>query len=56
MDSAKTFQILGFVFLLCGVTFLTVGITTKLVALWAMGPAFIGLGVVFWAVSRKRRG
>jgi membrane protein implicated in regulation of membrane protease activity len=45
----------GIAFLACGVTFLATGLATHLIALWAMAPAFIALGVVFIALYRKRR-
>jgi hypothetical protein len=45
---------LGFVFLMCGVTFLCTGVATRMVAFWAMAPAFIALGIVFLVIHRKR--
>jgi membrane protein implicated in regulation of membrane protease activity len=45
----------GIAFLACGVTFLATGLATHLIALWAMAPAFIALGVVFIALERKRQ-
>ena len=54
MDSTRTMLTLGFVFTACGLTFLVVGLTTHLVALWALGPAFMGLGIVFLATPKVR--
>ena len=54
MESNRSKKVLGFVFLACGVTFLCAGLATKLLALWAMAPGMIALGVVFLAVSRRR--
>jgi hypothetical protein len=54
MEPDKSKKTLGFVFLACGMTFLCAGPATGLLALWAMAPALIALGVVFLAASRKR--
>jgi len=57
MDTTKTRQLqaLGVVFAGCGVTFLSVGFATDKLALWVMGPAFLGLGIVFFAYARLRK-
>jgi hypothetical protein len=51
----KSKKALGIVFLACGVTFMSVGLATKILALWGMAPGFIALGVVFLAMSGKKR-
>lgn len=52
-NHSRAFLILGLVFFANGVTLLTVGLVTKLVALWAMGPGLLGVGIVFLVLSRK---
>ena len=55
MDSAKSLQTIGFVFLASGVAFTTVAFATKLAPLYVMGPVFLVLGIVFTATSKVRR-
>jgi hypothetical protein len=43
------------VFIACGIAFLAAAIPTKLVAFYAMGPAFLALGLAFLFKARKRR-
>ena len=43
----------GVAFLACGLAFLGVGIATRNPVFWSMAPAFVALGVVFLARSRK---
>ncbi len=54
--SRLAFLVLGLVFVANGATLLIVGLATKLVALWAMAPGLLGLGIVFLGLSRTRRG
>lgn len=43
------------VFIACGIAFLAAAIPTKLVAFYAMAPAFIALGMAFLLTARKER-
>lgn len=52
MESTKRLQMLGLVFFSCGVTFLAVGLATKLSTFYFMSPAFLTLGIVFFAKSK----
>ena len=54
MHRTRSLLILGFVFLANGPTFLAVGLATHLLALWALAPAFIALGIAFLALARAR--
>jgi hypothetical protein len=45
---------IGIVFIVCGATFVIVGLTTHIVALSAVGPACLVLGVVFLGMSKSR--
>lgn len=54
MDSTTSYLPLGLVFFCCGVALLVLGLVTQAVALWALGPALIALGVVFIALARSR--
>lgn len=52
---AKQLQALSVVFIGCGVTFLAVGVATHRLVFTTLGPAFMGLGVVFFAYARTLR-
>ncbi len=52
---AKQLQALGVVLLGCGVTFLVVGLASHQLVFTTLGPAFMGLGIVFFAYARTRR-
>ena len=54
MDSTTSYLPLGRVFFCSGVALLVLGLVTQAVALWALGPALITLGVVFIALARSR--
>lgn len=52
VESTKRLQMLGLVFFSCGVAFLAVGLATKLSTFYFMSPAFLTLGIVFFAKSK----
>jgi hypothetical protein len=54
VNANKTWQILGMVVLLSGATFLIVGLSTKMTAMWTIGPAFLVLGMVFLVTASVR--
>jgi hypothetical protein len=45
LSSAKKFPKAGMPFLACGIVFFVLGLTMDRPALWAIGPAFIALGI-----------
>ena len=55
MASQQQTRNAAIVFLSCGIAFLGAAIPTKLVAFYAMAPAFIALGLAFLVKARKER-
>ena len=53
-DKSRSSRSAGLVFLITGIAFLATGLATRLVAMWAPGPAFIALGVVLMASGRRK--
>jgi hypothetical protein len=44
----------GLLFLLAGIAFLAAGLIGKIPSLWAPAPAFIALGIVMMARTRRK--